>query len=52
MKWITTLNIIFRVTYYLELRNAMTVYYTSHFFYQQRLNWLFGHHKTLTTLLW
>ena len=41
---------IFSVTYYLELRKTIICHCTSHF-YQQRTNWLFGHYKTLTSLL-
>ena len=41
----------FSVTYYLELCNAVIVYYTSLFFNPQRLNWLFGHYKTLASPL-
>ena len=41
---------IFSVTYYSELYNAISTYYTSRV-YQQLLNWLFEHYRTLTTLL-
>ena len=41
---------IFSVTYYPELPNATSTYYTFHI-YLQMLNWLFGHYRTLTTLL-
>ena len=33
------LNMIFSVTYYLELRNAIFIYYTSHIFYQYMVVW-------------
>ena len=41
---------LFRFTHYLELCNAISIYYISHT-YQEMLNWLFGHYKTLTNLL-
>ena len=47
----TAQNMIFSVTYYLELCNAIIVYYASRFFYQPWSNWLFGHCRTLTCLL-
>ena len=37
------------VTYYLELGNALYTIYL--IFYRKMLHWLFGHHKTLPTLL-
>ena len=42
----TTLNKILSVTYFMELRNVylFIVYLV---FYQQMLNWLFGHYRTL-----
>ena len=45
-----TLNILLSVTYYLELCNAITICCIYHI-YQRVLNWLFGHYRTLTTLL-
>ena len=45
----STLNIIFSVTYYLELHN-LYLFIVYLIFYQQMLNWLFGHYKILTTL--
>ena len=48
---VTTLNMIFSVTYYLELRNAITVYCSSHF-WPTKSNWLFGHYRTLTFFTW
>ena len=47
----TILYMIFSVTSYLKLQNAITISYTSHFFNQQRSNWLFGNYRTLTCLL-
>ena len=46
----TTINMIFSVIYYLELRNAIFIYCISHI-YQQMWNWQFEHYKRLTTLL-
>ena len=43
---LSTLNIVFGVVYYLELFVVYLVLYC-----QQRLNWLFGHYKTLISLL-
>ena len=40
---VTTLNMVFNVTYYLELRNAIAML--------NMLNWLFRLYRTLTTLL-
>ena len=48
---LTTPNIVLSVTYYLELRNAITIYCISFFLGQQRSNWLFEHYVTLTSLL-
>ena len=45
------LNLVFSATYYLDLHNTITIYCTSPFFYQQRSNWLFGHYRTLKSLL-
>ena len=42
---------IVNVTYYLESRNTIIVYYTFHFFNQDKLNWLFGHYRTSTSYL-
>ena len=39
--YLTTQNMIFSVTYYLELRNVIIIYCTS-FFYQPWSNWLFA----------
>ena len=47
----STQNIVFSVTYFLKLRNAMIMYFMSQSFYQQRSNWLFGHYRTFTSLL-
>jgi hypothetical protein len=41
---------IFNITYYLKLYNVISIYCTSRI-YQQILNWLFEHYRTLTTLL-
>jgi hypothetical protein len=46
----TTQNMIFNVTCYLELHNAILVYCASHFL-PTMIDWLFGHYKTLTSLL-
>ena len=43
---VTTLNNVFSVAYYLELRNAISIY----LFYQQMPNWLFGHYTTFQTI--
>ena len=40
---VTTLNMVFSVTYYMELCNAIAML--------NMLNWLFRHYRTLTTLL-
>ena len=29
--WLTTINIVFRVTYFLKLLNDVIIYFTSHF---------------------
>ena len=48
---LTMLNIVFSVNYYLELHNARTIYCVAHFVPNKRSNWLFGHHRILTSLL-
>ena len=45
----TTLNIVFNVTYYLEL--CIYPYLSYLDFFQERSNWLCGHYITLTSLL-
>ena len=47
------LNIVFNIACYLKLCNAITItiFCISHFFFQQRWNWLFGHYRTLSCLL-
>ena len=40
---------VFSVTYYLELHKAISISYRSHFLNQQRLNWLYGHNRALTS---
>ena len=47
---ITTPNMIFSVTYYLELWNAIIVYCASQFFYQPWSNWFFGQYRIVTSL--
>ena len=42
--------VVFSVTYYLELCKTIIRYHTSHS-YQPRTNWLFGHYRTITSLL-
>ena len=53
-KWIptklATLNMIFSVTYYLELHNDITIYFMSHFL-SINVNWLFEYYRTLISLL-
>ena len=46
----STLDISFNVAYYLKLCIATSIYCISRI-YQQMLNWLFGHLRTITTLL-
>ena len=42
---LNTLNIVFGVTYYVKLSNAIIIYCESHLFYEQRLNCLFRHYN-------
>ena len=48
--WAATQHMIFSVTYYLELHNDVIVYCAYHFDLSWS-NWLFGHYRTLTSLL-
>ena len=48
---ITTQNMISSVAYYLGLRNAIFVLPSISYFYQPWSNWLFGHNRTLTSIL-
>ena len=47
----TTLDMIFSATYYLELHNVISIYCIYLIVYQHMSNRLFGHYRTLTTLL-
>jgi hypothetical protein len=47
----TTLDMIFSVTYYLELHNVVSICCIYLIVYQHMLNWLYGHYRALTTLL-
>ena len=46
---VTKLDIVFSITCYLKLRNAITVYCVSHL--PIKSNWLFERYRTLTSLL-
>ena len=49
----TTLNIVFIVTYNLELQNVVSIYYVACFFFGQQWSiWLFGHSKIITKVTW
>ena len=51
MLTIVMINIVFYVISYLELHSAIIIYCIAHFFCQQTPDWVFGHYRTLTSLL-